>query len=294
MVPERPSSSDSGIDMDYPPRNGKNRGQYCTWQFNFQFSLTDDMYSEQSINSLKMAGVDFAKHETDGIDIFQFGALLQTSGLVCFPDVHWISFHGGYDFGYLAKLLMRAPLPDDEVEFEMIMKKFFPSCYDVKFLLKQATKLTGMGNMSPSDSSSADILTKFEQKSSLEHLAELLRVDRVGRSHNGGSDAYVTGKVFFEIRRRIFDNVIKPEFLNKIWGLGLPDVQFQHAHSTAQHFQSLQDSSTPNQNGNGPSTPQTGHAGLAPSTPAPSSGGMGGSSTPGAGAFGHFMYSRPS
>lgn len=290
MVPERPQSQDSAIDLEFPTRS-KARGQYCTWQFNFQFSLSDDMYSEQSIQSLKLAGVDFAKHETDGIDIFQFGALLQTSGLVCFDDVHWISFHGGYDFGYLTKLLMRAPLPDDEVEFDLIMKKFFPACYDVKYLMKHAIKSHNQGQLSPTDANTADILAKFETKSSLEHLAEILRVDRLGRSHNGGSDSYVTGKAFFEMKRRIYNSEIKSEHLNKIWGLGLPEFQLNHVHSTPQHFQQLQENNTPGNTNGTPSTPITGHAGLASTTPAHSSVGLGGPSTPG-GQFGHFSY-RP-
>src|SRR5437762_973549 len=42
----------------------------CTWSFNFQFSLEEDMYNEDSINVLKKSGSDFAKHSRDGIDPF--------------------------------------------------------------------------------------------------------------------------------------------------------------------------------------------------------------------------------
>lgn len=34
-----------------------------------------------------------------------------TSGLVLVPNVTWLSFHSGYDFGYLLKLLTCTPLP---------------------------------------------------------------------------------------------------------------------------------------------------------------------------------------
>lgn len=34
-----------------------------------------------------------------------------TSGLVLLPNVTWLSFHSGYDFGYLIKLLTSTPLP---------------------------------------------------------------------------------------------------------------------------------------------------------------------------------------
>ena len=39
------------------------------WQFNFKFSLTEDMYAQDSIDLLKDAGIDFAMHESDGIDV---------------------------------------------------------------------------------------------------------------------------------------------------------------------------------------------------------------------------------
>lgn len=32
------------------------------WQFNFQFSLNDDMYSEDSVDLLTKAGIDFNRH----------------------------------------------------------------------------------------------------------------------------------------------------------------------------------------------------------------------------------------
>lgn len=43
----------------------------------------------------------------------QFGELLTSSGLVLLDEVKWISFHSGYDFGYLLKLLTNAPLPGE-------------------------------------------------------------------------------------------------------------------------------------------------------------------------------------
>uniref|UniRef100_A0A0M3IW96 Poly(A)-specific ribonuclease n=1 Tax=Ascaris lumbricoides TaxID=6252 RepID=A0A0M3IW96_ASCLU len=32
------------------------------WQFNFQFSLNDDMYSQESVELLRSAGIDFSRH----------------------------------------------------------------------------------------------------------------------------------------------------------------------------------------------------------------------------------------
>lgn len=64
-----------------------------TWQFNFRFSLDDDMYAPESIDLLTNSGINFKKHEEYGIDVQTFGELLISSGLVLLDDVKWISFH---------------------------------------------------------------------------------------------------------------------------------------------------------------------------------------------------------
>ncbi|KAI9746620.1 MAG: hypothetical protein M1818_000333 [Claussenomyces sp. TS43310] len=297
MTPARPQSSDSGIDVNMPGARNYGKGILpCTWQFNFQFSITEDMYSQASIESLRTAGVDFERHESQGINPFDFAALLISSGLVCDDEVRWISFHGGYDFGYLTKLMICQPLPDNEVEFEVIMKKFFPKIYDVKYLMKYAIKQHSMGQTTPLDAASTEILQKFDVKSSLESLAEILKVRREGPAHQGGSDALVTGKVFFQMREKVFNGEISDDHLNKVWGLGFPEGTGAFTQSTPQHYSHLQESSTSGQNGTGlangtPSTPNTGHAGLA-NTPAHTSSSGVGPLTPGGGGgvFGQFQF----
>ncbi|RDW78468.1 hypothetical protein BP5796_06320 [Coleophoma crateriformis] len=266
------------------------------WQFNFKFSLKEDMYSQVSIEALQHAGVDFQSLERDGIDPFHFASLLISSGLVCDEDVRWISFHGGYDFGYLTKLLICRALPDDEVQFDKLMKKFFPSIYDIKYLMKFAIRQHGMGQLTPSDNQTAEILQKFEQKSGLENIAEIFKIKRQGAAHQAGSDSLLTGKVFFKMRERIFNGDINDDHLGKVWGLGFPDHN-PATYSTPQHYhQQLQENNTPSQNGttytNGtPSTPNTGNAGLA-STPSNNNGASIGPLTPGGGGgvFGQFQF----
>ena len=281
------------------PRKYNVGGQPCTWQFNFKFSLKDDMYAEASIDTLKQAGVDFARLEVDGIDPADFASLLISSGLVCDEDVRWISFHGGYDFGYLTKLLICQPLPDDEREFDMFMKKFFPSTYDIKYLMKYAIKQHSMGQLTPLDPGSTDILAKFEQKSGLESSAESFKVKRQGSAHQAGSDSLVTGRVFFRMREKIFNGEISDDHLGAVWGLNLPDHLTGPQYSTPQHYhQQLQENATPSHNGNGygnaPSTPNTGNAVLV-STPGHNSNGGGiGPLTPGGGGgvFGAFQFGK--
>lgn len=47
-----------------------NWAEGCTcWQFNFKFSLSDDMFAQDSIELLKASGIDFDRFEHYGIDI---------------------------------------------------------------------------------------------------------------------------------------------------------------------------------------------------------------------------------
>lgn len=324
--PARPSSTDS-LDV-HGGRRGGNQGSPFpyAWQFNFKFSLKDDMFNQTSIESLQQAGIDFNLLERDGIDPHEFASLLIPSGLVCFENVRWISFHGGYDFGYLTKLLICRQLPNDEVEFDQIMKLYFPSTYDVKHLMKHAIKLHNSGMLTPSDPSATEILQKFEQKSGLEHIAETLKIKRVGSAHQAGSDSLLTGRVFFELRKRIFNGDISDDHLGKVWGLGIPDFSLSgitiggganagnSTNNSGGGAGNGPENTPPAQNGAGgsghhhqqnggtPSTPNTNPAGLV-STPAATShntngggnaanlGGMG-PMTPGGGGgvFGAFAF----
>ncbi|KAL1894704.1 CCR4-NOT core DEDD RNase subunit [Sporothrix stenoceras] len=224
--PARPVSTDAAeLGGPVGGRRGHQGGSLpYSWQFNFKFSLKDDMYNQTSIDSLVQAGIDFNIMDRDGIDPVDFAALLIPSGLVCFDEVHWISFHGGYDFGYLTKLLHCKPLPSDEIEFDQIMKLYFPSTFDVKHLMKHAIRMHNSGQLTPSDASSVEVLQKFEHKSGLENIAEALKVKRVGAAHQAGSDSLLTGRVFFQMREKIFHGEIPSEQVGKVWGLMVPDI----------------------------------------------------------------------
>ena len=47
-------------------------------------------------------------------------------------NIKWLSFHSGYDFGYLLKLLTDQNLPQDENDFFESLRLYFPTVYDVK------------------------------------------------------------------------------------------------------------------------------------------------------------------
>lgn len=51
------------------------------------------MYSQDSIDLLANSGLQFQKHEEEGIDTLHFAELLMTSGVVLCDNVKWLSFH---------------------------------------------------------------------------------------------------------------------------------------------------------------------------------------------------------
>uniref|UniRef100_A0A2K6MW54 poly(A)-specific ribonuclease n=1 Tax=Rhinopithecus bieti TaxID=61621 RepID=A0A2K6MW54_RHIBE len=62
---------------EYPPGTS-------TWQFNFKFNLTEDMYARDSIELLTTHGIQFKKHDEEGIETQYFAELLMTSGVVLY------------------------------------------------------------------------------------------------------------------------------------------------------------------------------------------------------------------
>ncbi len=51
------------------------------------------MYAQDSIELLQKSGIQFKKHEEDGIDPHLFAELLTTSGVAFMENVTWLSFH---------------------------------------------------------------------------------------------------------------------------------------------------------------------------------------------------------
>lgn len=164
------------------PRVG---GELAVWQVNFrEFRLGDDMYAQDSIDLLKTSGIDFRRMEDRGCDVHRFGELLMTSGVVLSDEVHWVTFHSGYDFGYLLKLLTCAPLPPTEQGFFELLGLYFPALYDIKYLMKFCGSLHG----------------------GLNKLAETLEVERIGPQHQAGSDSLLTAATFLKLAATFFNN----------------------------------------------------------------------------------------
>ncbi|KAF1813521.1 ribonuclease H-like protein [Eremomyces bilateralis CBS 781.70] len=276
----------------------------CTWVFNFQFSLEEDMYGENSIALLKAAGADFEKHADIGIDPLEFGSLLITSGLVLSDDVHWISFHGGYDFAYLMKFMWCQALPNDEESFQTLVQKYFPQLVDVKFIYMDLKK-RHQANV-PMNPEAASMMSRLNGKGTLQDLADELGCQRFGSPQTCGTNAWMTGNIYFALRSKIYEGQIPEEFYGQMWGItsvGNPaSATMQQAILALQSGGGMNGtnvggmnfhSGTPSRDG-APSTPTTNPAGLATSTPGPQGSHPGmGTFTPGAGGiFGNFQYGK--
>lgn len=169
-----------------------------TWQFNFKFNLEEDMYAEDSVDLLQNSGIQFEKHEQEGIDPGKFAECLITSGLVLMDSVRWLSFHSGYDFGYLLKLLTSQNMPETEGEFFELLRIYFPNVYDVKYLMKSCKNLKG----------------------GLQEVANELEVPRIGPQHQAGSDSLLTGQTFFKMKEMFFeDDIDDTKYNGHLYGL---------------------------------------------------------------------------
>ncbi|CAL0306079.1 unnamed protein product [Lupinus luteus] len=153
------------------------------WQFNFRdFNLAHDAYAPDSIALLQRQGINFAYNATYGIHSAHFARLMISSRLLYNCNVTWLTFHGSYDFGYLVKIITRTTLPTELEEFLWFVKVMFGEVYDVKHMMLSCPSLYG----------------------GLDRVAQALKVDRVGKSHQAGSDSLLTWHVFQKIRDTCF------------------------------------------------------------------------------------------
>lgn len=171
----------------------------ATWQFNLKFDLNVDQYSYESISLLTSSGINFDILAARGINPEIFGEYLITSGLLLNDDLHWVSFHGIYDFAYLLKIITNLPLPEAEPNFFEILRMYFPHYYDIRYLVRYTDNFRG----------------------SLSKLGQELNINRIGIQHQAGSDSIVTSEVFFKLKSDFLtEDLIKGD-KNVLFGLGL-------------------------------------------------------------------------
>ncbi|CAI9261812.1 unnamed protein product [Lactuca saligna] len=171
----------------------------CIWQFNFrEFNVNEDVFANDSVELLRESGIDFKKNNETGINARRFGELLMSSGIVLNDSVYWVTFHSGYDFGYLLKVLTCKNLPDTQSGFFNLINMYFPTIYDIKHLMKFCNSLHG----------------------GLNKLAELLEVERIGICHQAGSDSLLTSSTFRKLKENFFSGSLE-KYAGVLYGLGV-------------------------------------------------------------------------
>lgn len=169
-----------------------------TWQFNFKFDLKKDMIREESINMLINAGIKFDDLSRKGIEHKAFAEYLISSGLLLNDEIKWVCFHGGFDFGYLIKMVIGESLPEEEKDFYNLLTTYFPIFYDVKTMIKDIDYFKALG---------------------LSKLASELFLKRVGTSHQAGSDSLLTLAVYFKLREQTLSDANESKYVNMLHGL---------------------------------------------------------------------------
>ena len=170
----------------------------CTWQFNLKFDLSTDQYSNESIALLTNSGINFECLQSRGIPYDLFGEYLITSGLVLNEDIHWVSFHGIYDFAYFLRVVTNLPLPETETLFFESLKVYFSNFYDIRFLVRFNDTFRG----------------------SLAKLGQELNIPRVGTQHQAGSDSLITGEIFFKLTKDYLSEETWRNDKNVLFGIG--------------------------------------------------------------------------
>ena len=177
------------------------RGNYppgtSTWQFNFKFDIDNDTHSEDSIKLLKNSGIQFERLKEKGIDFRRFAEYFIISGVCLNEDITWITFHSGYDFGYLLKYVTMEALPSTQEKFIQKINMFFPNFYDIKYMIQKFDYLRG----------------------GLNRLAEEMEVSRQGPVHQAGSDSLVTLATYIKVRDRLFSSEPVSKYKDVIFGL---------------------------------------------------------------------------
>ncbi|KAI3858519.1 hypothetical protein MKX03_018816 [Papaver bracteatum] len=178
-----------GLTLSDAQGNLPDFGTYtCIWQFNLSdLDVSEDLCAADSIELLKKQGINFEKNRREGIDSRVFARMLLQYGVVCNPvaaaahffykySLNWITFHSGYDFGYLIKLLIYPdPLPTRLEDFMCLVKRFFGTrVYDIKHMMK---------------------------------FLKVLGAEReVGNCHQAESDSLLTLKTFVKMYAKYFTN----------------------------------------------------------------------------------------
>uniref|UniRef100_A0A7N0SXR8 Uncharacterized protein n=1 Tax=Kalanchoe fedtschenkoi TaxID=63787 RepID=A0A7N0SXR8_KALFE len=159
------------------------------WEFAISdFDVRIHPHIPKSISMLKSRSLNFEFHRVEGIPSYDFAMAMLDIGLVGGAKVvHWVTFHGAYDFGYLIKALTRSTLPNNLQDFLNLVQLYFGTyVYDVKYMVKCFPHIFG----------------------GLQEMAARMRICRVlAVDHQAGSDSLLTQKVYAKMKADYFQDV---------------------------------------------------------------------------------------
>lgn len=149
---------------------GSDGRHHGVWTFNLRFDAAVEAHTEESLDFLRAAGIDFPRHRTEGIKAIALGRRLGNSSLVGLRAPCWLTFSGSYDWAYLLKLVtLGRALPDIASSFDKVLLVYCPRRQDLRQWLPNG---------------------------SLEVLGKKYGVKRWGSAHTAGSDALLTLELF--------------------------------------------------------------------------------------------------
>lgn len=162
-----------------------------TWQFNLKFDMSKEMVSAESLELFKKSGINFEKHQKNGVDSLEFAHLLIDSGLLLSDEITWLSYHAAYDFGFLINLLMNQLMPNNKEDYEWWIHMYMPNFYDLNLLNKFIQDVKKMNQQQKSQQQS--------QQYSLENLSDELGIPRFSIFTTTGGQSLLTLLTFIQL-----------------------------------------------------------------------------------------------
>lgn len=180
------------------------------------------MYAPDSIKLLQDSGINFKRHEEQGISVEDFAELLIASGLVLSDEVKWLSFHRcalavffvrrGLEFN-AQRLRLRLPpqgrlLPASTDRRARLLRA--PAHLVSVHLRHQCVLLPYSAGYRSSTQRTEYMMKACKTlKGGLQEVADDLQVPRIGPQHQAGSDSLLTAQTFFKMRSKFFEDQIE-------------------------------------------------------------------------------------
>ncbi|KAJ1257501.1 hypothetical protein BS78_10G001500 [Paspalum vaginatum] len=155
-------------------------------QFNIRFDPAWRSPQHTGVKFLReVSRLALDDHAARGVPPLAFTTMLRDSGLLCNDRYIWSTYMGYTDIGFLLRLVLDEPLPEDRLAFSRQVQHLFPSLVDCKLDLYIPSTVEASQWMKSPD------------------VARVLGVQRAGgtgRHHQAASDALLTPRCLERLR----------------------------------------------------------------------------------------------